>query len=89
MAHWWLYFITPFQISTDMSALGEDIRQAVLAVLPSLPEDKLQSLLNKLASIGVESQSDLKFIKEEDLPANITPIQCRRLLNAWQTEGMP
>ncbi|CAL8290569.1 unnamed protein product [Merluccius merluccius] len=70
-----------------MSALGEDIRQAVFAVLPSLPDDKLQSLLNKLASIGVESKSDLQFIKEEDLPANITPIQCRRLLNAWQTEG--
>lgn len=71
-----------------MPTLGEDIRQAVFAVLPSLPEDKLQSLLNKLASIGVESQSDLKFIKEEDLPANITPIQCWRLLNAWQTEGI-
>uniref|UniRef100_A0A0F8AHU0 Uncharacterized protein n=1 Tax=Larimichthys crocea TaxID=215358 RepID=A0A0F8AHU0_LARCR len=64
----------------------EDIREAVLAVLPSLPEDKVQSLLNKLASIGVEFKSDLQFIKEEDLPANITPIQCRRLLNAWQTQ---
>ncbi|KAE8291060.1 hypothetical protein D5F01_LYC10655 [Larimichthys crocea] len=69
-----------------MSALMEDIREAVLAVLPSLPEDKVQSLLNKLASIGVESKSDLQFIKEEDLLANITPIQCRRLLNAWQTQ---
>ncbi|TKS65679.1 RNA-directed DNA polymerase from mobile element jockey [Collichthys lucidus] len=69
-----------------MSALMEDIREALLAVLPSLPEDKVQSLLNKLASIGVESKSDLQFIKEEDLPANITPIQCRRLLNAWQTQ---
>lgn len=71
-----------------MSALMEDIREAVLSVLPSLPEDKVQVLLNKLASIGVESKSDLQFIKEEDLPANITPIQCRRLLNAWQTQGM-
>ncbi|TKS65224.1 hypothetical protein D9C73_028486 [Collichthys lucidus] len=71
---------------TEMSALMEDIREALLAVLPSLPEDKVQSLLNKLASIGVESKSDLQFIKEEDLPANITPIQCRRLLNAWQTQ---
>ncbi|KAI3352084.1 hypothetical protein L3Q82_020910 [Scortum barcoo] len=76
------------QMDTEMSALMEDIREAVLAVLPSLPEDKIQSLLNKLASIGVESKSDLQFIKEEDLPANITPIQCQRLLNAWQTQGI-
>ncbi|XP_076594907.1 uncharacterized protein LOC143325601 isoform X2 [Chaetodon auriga] len=72
-----------------MATLGEDIKQAVLAVLPSLPEDKLQSLLNKLESIGVESKTDLQFIKEEDLAANITPIQCRRLISAWQTEDQP
>ncbi|CAJ1064759.1 hypothetical protein D9C73_028301 [Xyrichtys novacula] len=39
----------------------EDIREAVLVVLPSLPEDKVKSLLNKLASIGVESKPDLQF----------------------------
>lgn len=71
-----------------MATPGEDIKQAVLSVLPSLPEDKLQSLLNKLESIGVESLSDLQFIKEEDLSATITPIQCRRLITAWQTEGI-
>lgn len=71
-----------------MATPGEDIKQAVLSVLPSLPEDKLQSLLNKLESIGVESLSDLQFIKEEDLSANITPIQCRRLISAWQTKGI-
>ncbi|CAB1440706.1 unnamed protein product [Pleuronectes platessa] len=69
-----------------MSAVGEEIRQAVLLVLPSLQEDKLQSLLNNLERIGEESRGDLQFIKEEDLPADITRIQCRRLLNAWQTE---
>lgn len=42
----------------------------------------------ELASIGVESKSDLQFVKEEDLPDHITPIQCRRLLNAWNVDGM-
>ncbi|KAF4097387.1 hypothetical protein G5714_021395 [Onychostoma macrolepis] len=69
-----------------MSALGEDVRDAVLAVLPGLQEEKLLSLLDKLASIGVESKSDLQLVKEEDLPDHITPIQCRRLLNAWNVE---
>lgn len=71
-----------------MSSLVEEVRDAVLAVLPGLPEDKLSSLLNTLASIGVESKSDLQFIKEEDLPDHITPIQCRRLLSAWNAGGM-
>ncbi|RXN16247.1 hypothetical protein ROHU_008447 [Labeo rohita] len=71
-----------------MSILGEDVQDAVLAVLPGLPEEKLLSLLNKLASIGVESKSDLQFVKEEDLPDHITPIQCCRLLNAWNVEGV-
>ncbi|KAG9273476.1 hypothetical protein AMEX_G547 [Astyanax mexicanus] len=69
-----------------MAALGEDIRDAVLAVLPGLPKEKLLSLLKKLTSIGVESQSDLQFVKEEDLPNDITPIQCRKLLSAWHIE---
>ncbi|KAL0152015.1 hypothetical protein M9458_052681, partial [Cirrhinus mrigala] len=64
----------------NMSMLGEDVRDAVLAVLPGLPEEKLL--------IGVESKSDLQFVKEEDLPDHITPIQCRRLLNAWNVDGM-
>ncbi|KAK2859977.1 hypothetical protein Q7C36_004143 [Tachysurus vachellii] len=66
------------KICRTMSSLGEEVRDAVLAVLPGLPEDKLSSLLNTLASIGVESKSDVQFIKEEDLPDYITPIQCRR-----------
>ena len=58
-------------------SLREDIRHAVLAALPDLPENKLQSVLNKLESTGVESRSDLRFVKEEDLLANITALQCR------------
>ncbi|XP_041866818.1 uncharacterized protein LOC121655942 [Melanotaenia boesemani] len=69
-----------------MAVLEEDVRRSVMMVLPSFPEDKLQSLLVKLASIGVESKYDLHLIKEEDLTEIITPIQCRRLLNVWQTE---
>lgn len=65
-----------------MSGL-EEIRHAVFAVLPGLPEEKVLSLLSKLESVGVESASDLPFIKEVDLPDQITPIQCRRLLSAW------
>ena len=70
-----------------MSLTAEKIREAILAVLPSLPEQTLSSLQEKLASIGVESKSDLKLIKEEDLQELLRPIQCRKLLQAWSTEG--
>ncbi|KAL6466696.1 hypothetical protein MHYP_G00245000 [Metynnis hypsauchen] len=69
-----------------MSFTAEEIRQAILSVLPSLPEQTLSSLLEKLVSTGVECKSDLKLIKEEDLQELLRPIQCRKLLQAWSTE---
>lgn len=71
-----------------MSVLGEEIRESVLSVLPDLPEQTLSSLLNKLASVGVEGKPDLQFLKEEDLQDHIRPIQCQKLLNAWRVQGI-
>ena len=75
---------------TDMATPEEGIKEAVFAALPSLPEDKVESLLVKLASIGVECRADLCLVTEADLNAygSLTPIQCRKLLNAWKMEGM-
>ncbi|KAL6486234.1 hypothetical protein MHYP_G00056260 [Metynnis hypsauchen] len=69
-----------------MSFTAEVIRQAILSVLPSLTEQTLSSLLEKLVSTGVECKSDLKLIKEEDLQELLRLIQCRKLLQAWSTE---
>uniref|UniRef100_A0A3B1IPE7 C2H2-type domain-containing protein n=1 Tax=Astyanax mexicanus TaxID=7994 RepID=A0A3B1IPE7_ASTMX len=63
-----------------MSLLTEDVSAAILAVLPNLQEQTLSSLLEKLASIGVECKSDLRLVKEEDLQEYLRPIQCRKLL---------
>ncbi|CDQ69101.1 unnamed protein product [Oncorhynchus mykiss] len=70
-----------------MTALREEIREAVLSVLPYLPEETLSSLLDKLAIVGVEGKPDLQFLKEQDLQEHIRPIQCRKQLNAWRFEG--
>ncbi|KAL7883034.1 hypothetical protein SRHO_G00006920 [Serrasalmus rhombeus] len=72
--------------SLIMSFTVEEIRQAILSVLPSLPEQTLSSLLEKLVSTGVECKSDLKLIKEEDLQELLRPIQCCKLLQAWSSE---
>uniref|UniRef100_A0A3B1JNM8 Uncharacterized protein n=1 Tax=Astyanax mexicanus TaxID=7994 RepID=A0A3B1JNM8_ASTMX len=65
----------------------EDVSAAILAVLPNLQEQTLSSLLEKLASTGVECKSDLRLVKEEDLQEYLRPIQCRKLLQAWSIEG--
>eukprot|EP00063_Salmo_salar_P037172 XP_014012007.1 PREDICTED: uncharacterized protein LOC106578010 isoform X2 [Salmo salar] len=70
-----------------MTELGEEIREAVLSVLPYLPEQTLSSLQDKLASVGIEGKPDLQFLKEEALQDHIRPIQCQKLLNAWRFEG--
>ncbi|XP_076864064.1 uncharacterized protein LOC143516400 [Brachyhypopomus gauderio] len=72
-----------------MSSTAEEIREAILSVLPSLPEQTLSCLLEKLLSTGVECKSDLKLIKEEDLQELLRPIQCGKLLQAWSTEEIP
>ncbi|XP_042152585.1 uncharacterized protein LOC121839210 [Oncorhynchus tshawytscha] len=71
-----------------MTALREEIREAVLSVLPYLPEETLSSLLDKLAIVGGEGKPDLQFLKEQDLQEHIRPIQCRKQLNAWRFEDL-
>ncbi|KAL7888654.1 hypothetical protein AOLI_G00036280 [Acnodon oligacanthus] len=68
------------------SRCSQEIRQAILSVLPSLRKQTLSSLLEKLVSTGVECKSDLKLIKEEDLQELLRPIQCHKLLQVWSTE---
>ncbi|CAL8354750.1 unnamed protein product [Arctogadus glacialis] len=70
----------------DVSETAEDMTPAVLAALPSLPEKKLQTLLNKLLDIGVESEGDLRFVRMVDLHDILTPLQCRKLLRTWRVE---
>ncbi|KAG2456475.1 PAXB1 protein, partial [Polypterus senegalus] len=67
-----------------MSELQEEIKQTVLSVIPGLPEERLNQLVEKLIGLGVESFEDLVYVKEEDILEFIQPIQCRKLLNAWK-----
>uniref|UniRef100_A0A8C4TBA5 Uncharacterized protein n=1 Tax=Erpetoichthys calabaricus TaxID=27687 RepID=A0A8C4TBA5_ERPCA len=70
-----------------MSDLQEEIKQTILSVISSLPEEPLNQLVEKLIGLGVESFEDLMYVKEEDILEFIQPIQCRKLLNAWKHHG--
>jgi len=60
-----------------MSDISESIKDAVISVLPSVPEE---TILHQ----GVESKDDLQYIREQEIAEVIRPIQCRKLLNAWK-----
>ncbi|KAF5907891.1 uncharacterized protein DAT39_002437, partial [Clarias magur] len=66
-----------------MSDVTRCIKEEVTSVLPSLPEDTLNLLVEKVLNQGVESKEDLQYVKEEDIVELIRPIQCRKLLKAW------
>lgn len=67
--------------------MSQEVKDAILKVLPSLAAETLALLLDKLDSIGVEVTSDLQYVKEEDLTEHLRPIDCRKLLGAWRTDG--
>ncbi|KAG2465346.1 ZP3 protein, partial [Polypterus senegalus] len=62
--------------------MSQDIREVVLSILPSLSNESLTSLLERLEALGVESREDLAFVQEKDLEKHIRPIQCRKLFTA-------
>ncbi|XP_039592264.1 uncharacterized protein LOC120515387 [Polypterus senegalus] len=68
--------------------MSQDIREVVLSILPSLSNESLTSLLERLEELGVESREDLAFVQEKDLEKHIRPIQCRKLLNSIKNEGL-
>nr|XP_023659174.1 uncharacterized protein LOC111839466 isoform X2 [Paramormyrops kingsleyae] len=69
-----------------MSGLKEALKDAVLSVLPSLSPDVISQLVEKLTNQGVEGLDDLIYVKEDDILEFIRPIQCRKLLSAWQNQ---
>lgn len=70
-----------------MSGFKEALKDAVLSVLPSLSPDVISQLVEKLTNQGVEDLDDLIYVKEDDILEFIRPIQCRKLLSAWQNQG--
>ncbi|KAJ8333737.1 hypothetical protein SKAU_G00410560 [Synaphobranchus kaupii] len=44
-------------------------------------------LLEKILSCGLETKEDLGYVKEEDMSDLLRPIQCRKLLDAFQLDS--
>ena len=64
------------------------LRTSITGILPTLSGETVEAVLAELDAIGVTNQNELTFIQEEDLKSVLKPIQIRKLLHAWKSEGM-
>ncbi|XP_041822851.1 uncharacterized protein LOC121628024 [Melanotaenia boesemani] len=73
--------------SRHMAAAQEELRRAVLAVLPDLPPDTLNTLMAGLEELGVENKEDMSLLSEENLLPFLRVVQCRKLLRSFSSQG--
>ncbi|XP_038128756.1 uncharacterized protein LOC119774988 [Cyprinodon tularosa] len=54
-------------------------------VLPELDHEKLMTITGHLSSVvGVTKKEDLAFVEKEDFQEYLTPIQCRKVIQAFK-----
>ncbi|XP_072522286.1 uncharacterized protein [Salminus brasiliensis] len=63
----------------------EAILTLIRTTLPSLSEDRLQSLMHRLDAIGVGRFVDLRLVTAADLEGLLQPTQCRRLMEVFNS----
>lgn len=70
-----------------MASAQDELRTAVLAVLPGLPAETLSTLMGGLEDLGVESKEDMSLLSEENLLPFLRVVQSRKLLRAFSSQG--
>ncbi|KTF93427.1 hypothetical protein cypCar_00036899, partial [Cyprinus carpio] len=59
--------------------------QEISRVLPELDNERLMGLIEHLTSaVGVTNKEDLAFIERDDFQDHLTPIQCRKVIQAFK-----
>ena len=61
----------------------EEIKESVLAILPDIDNDVLESLVILLKDIGVKTFSDLALVEKSDINGLLVSFQVRKLINTW------
>lgn len=63
------------------------LESSVLTVLSNLEKNRVDSVVQKLIELGIDSLKDLKYVEENDLKDILPPIHIRKLLTAWKEQG--
>lgn len=62
--------------------------QEIQRVLPELDYERLMVIVEHLTSVvGVTKKEDLAFIEKDDFQNHLTPIQCRKVIQAFKQRG--
>jgi hypothetical protein len=69
-------------VSPDLSY---EVRLSAREVLPTICEETLNKLMQKLDANGIESLDDCHLLNELDLADVLKPVQIRKLLAHWKT----
>ncbi|KAM8773053.1 uncharacterized protein AB9X84_013684 isoform 1-T1 [Acanthopagrus schlegelii] len=65
--------------------MPEAIVDAIAAALTRLDEDRLTLMVERLLLlVGIEEVADLSYVKEDDIQDLLTPLQSRKLIDAFQ-----
>ncbi|XP_073791160.1 uncharacterized protein isoform X1 [Danio rerio] len=63
--------------------------QELQRLLPELDYEKLMVITEHLSSVvGVTKKEDLAFIEKDDFKTFLTPIQCRKVIQAFKQKGL-
>lgn len=67
--------------------MSESVVDAITSALPKLDEDWIKALVERLLLVVGVEVSDLSYVKEDDIKNILTPLQCRKLIDAFQRRG--
>ncbi|XP_066526280.1 uncharacterized protein si:ch211-86h15.1 isoform X1 [Hoplias malabaricus] len=79
--------VQPKRWNVALPSQGPALMEAlslIKTVLPSLPEVRLQSLMERLEFIGVSRTEDLSLVTSDDLKGILQPLHQRKLIRAFR-----
>lgn len=70
-----------------MKDIDEQLRTNICIILNSISEETVNDIIQAVKYVGLESLSDLQFVKEEDLMLVLRPVPRRKLIKAWSEQS--
>ena len=60
------------------------LREKLISVFPTMDHREVERVINGLLLLGLETEDDLKYLKEQDLITLLPTIKSRRFLSVFQ-----
>lgn len=70
-----------------MGNIDEELKINIHCILPSASEEVVNGIIYAVKHVGLQTMSDLKSVREEDLKLVLKPTQRRKLVKAWREQS--